>query len=117
MIIPVDDFIIWLNNELQDRGWSYNQAATRAGFASGATISMVATGRNAVTWEFCAGLARALNFPPEDVFRKAGLLRPVIDPVAVQQVTDLARHLSADNLALFGEIGRLLYRRQKQEGS
>ena len=66
-------FITWLNEELERRAWSYNELARRAGM-SGANVSRVINGQQAITFDFCAAIARPLGKRPEELFRMAGLL-------------------------------------------
>jgi transcriptional regulator with XRE-family HTH domain len=113
IIMHMSEFFSWMNSELEDRGWSYNELARRAGFSSG-TVSMVMTGKNQVSWEFCAGVADAFGMPPEDVFRKAGLLRPTPDPEGVQELTRLAKGLDAHGLELLTEFAQFLYQKERQ---
>ncbi len=110
----MDEFFDWLNIELTKRGISNNELARRAGMSS-ANMSKAMTGKIAVTWDFCAGVAMALGYAPEDVFRKAGLLPPVANPQAVQAIVDVARHLSPVNQALYRDLGQFLFRRQQEE--
>jgi len=64
----------WLNEELEIRGWSYNELARRANLSKG-VISAVMTERQGPGTEFCNGIARAFGIPPEEAYRKAGLLQ------------------------------------------
>lgn len=110
MIIPMNDFISWLNDVLLERGWSNAELARRMGLTRGA-ISMTLNGVTAVTWEFCFLVAKALGIPPEEVFRKAGLLPPA-PRGAMQKLTDQARYLNEDNLELLIDLANFLYKRQ-----
>jgi transcriptional regulator with XRE-family HTH domain len=69
------EFVIWLDQELLQHGWSDHQLARRAGL-SHSVISKARSGASP-KWEACEALARALDLPPEIVFRKAGLLSPL----------------------------------------
>jgi transcriptional regulator with XRE-family HTH domain len=69
-----NDFSQWLLDEIREQGWSYSELA-RKGEISHARISQVISG-DAPGADFCNALARALDLPPEFVFRKAGLLPP-----------------------------------------
>ena len=69
------EFVIWLDQELLQHGWSDHQLARRAGL-SHSVISRARSGA-APKWEACDALAKALDLPPEIVFRKAGLLPPL----------------------------------------
>lgn len=66
-------FAEWLVNQVETRDWSYAELARRAG-VSGAMVSLVVNEQKNPGSEFCSGIARALDIPPETVFRKAGLL-------------------------------------------
>jgi transcriptional regulator with XRE-family HTH domain len=65
-------FADWLLNEMQRRGLSQSELARKAGLAQ-ATISYVLSGERNPGSEFCLGVAKALNIPPEIVFQRAGL--------------------------------------------
>jgi transcriptional regulator with XRE-family HTH domain len=93
------DFVAWLNKELKDRGWSNSELARRAGVVP-STVSMVLSGKNEPTWEFCAATAAALDEPPEKVFRLVGLLPPLPGPerdVVIQQLVDSVKNLTPDD--------------------
>jgi len=75
----VDDLAIWLKDELGARGWSLREMARRIGMSHTAIIN-VANGRARPSASLCRKIALALQVPPEDVFRRAGLLPP--DPPA-----------------------------------
>jgi transcriptional regulator with XRE-family HTH domain len=69
----MSEFVEWLGDRLQENGWSYNELARRSGLSSGG-VSIVMTQRQKPGVEFCRGVARALDEPPEKLFRLAGLL-------------------------------------------
>lgn len=107
----MDDFSSWLNEMATQNGWSGNELARRAG-VTGATISNVMNERTAVTYDLCAGIAKALQVPAEDVFRRAGLLPPATGGEKIQIATDLARNLPEPLLDLWLEQGRVIYRQK-----
>lgn len=72
MVIELD-FPDWLQNELNRRGWDQAGLASRSGISS-AQVSRLITGIRNPGTDTCTAIARALNLPPEVVFRKAGLL-------------------------------------------
>lgn len=113
----MNDLIVWINSELSKRAWSNNELARRSGMSS-AGMSLVMTGRNAVTWEFCANVARALGEPPEKLFRLAGLLPqlplPERDP-ALQELFDIAKKLSATDREELLAYAKLRYRRAQEK--
>lgn len=79
------NFADWLLSELQKRGWSQNQLAIRAGLSRTA-INDVINRKAHPGPELCRAIARALGYPQEYVFRKAGLIDdtpgPDYDPEA-----------------------------------
>jgi transcriptional regulator with XRE-family HTH domain len=66
----------WLSNQMEARGWGYNELARRAGLSSG-TVSNVMAERSNPGLDFCVGVAGALGESPEYVLRMAGLLPAV----------------------------------------
>ncbi len=70
--------IDWLENELETRGWTKAELARRAKINQSG-LSMLFSGARGPGVDICQSLARALHFPPEEVFRHAGLLPPKID--------------------------------------
>ncbi len=103
----MNDFMDWLNSQLNQTGWGYNELARRAG-VSGSTISHIMSGRNKPGFEFCAQIARALNLSEDFVFRKAGLLPPLPPETAIaQEAHRLVRLIPPDRQQLALEILRL----------
>lgn len=72
MVFVKIDLIPWLNSELLNRGWSQRELARRAEIAQ-SSISDVLAYKRLPTWDFCAGIARALGVPIDEVFILAGL--------------------------------------------
>ncbi len=68
-------FADWLQQELQNRGWNQAELARRSGITT-AQVSRVMTGEQHPGPEVGRKIARALRIPPEEVFRRAGLLPP-----------------------------------------
>lgn len=94
MITIMSDFVPWLNDQLNERGWSYNELARRAD-VSGGSISHIMNQRKNPGYDVCVGIARALEIPPENVLRRAGLL-PALPPEVEEEreMVALARRLS-----------------------
>ena len=67
------DFPRWLNEQLEERGWSRSEAARR-GKISASALDKVIGGFSRPGLEFCQGIARAFKIPVEDVLRQAGIL-------------------------------------------
>lgn len=81
-------FIAWLIDELEFRGISQSELARRSSLTSGA-ISHVISGSRQPGPDLCSAIAGALNYPPELVFRKAGLLPELdrTDPPGTDELT------------------------------
>jgi transcriptional regulator with XRE-family HTH domain len=79
-----NDFTQWLSEQVEDRGWTFNELARRAGLSSG-TVSKVMTQAVLPSWDFCAAVAGALGMRPESVLRQAGLLPQLPPRVAEEQ--------------------------------
>jgi transcriptional regulator with XRE-family HTH domain len=67
----MNDFVDWLNEELNERGWGQNELARRAG-VSGGSISHIVNRRKNPGFDVCVGIAEAFSMPPEAVLRRAG---------------------------------------------
>lgn len=80
----MNDFVTWLNQEIEDRGWTYADVARQGGISK-SMISRVVSGQNRPGPDFCKAVARAFRVPDEQVFRRAGLLDPLLPPVAEEQ--------------------------------
>jgi transcriptional regulator with XRE-family HTH domain len=65
-------FSKWLLEKIEESGWSYSEIGRR-GHISHARISPVINGEKP-GWDFCVAIARVFQVPPEEVFRRAGLL-------------------------------------------
>lgn len=81
-----ETFTNWLNAELEKREWNYSKLATKAKISKG-TISHILSGRRNPGSDFCEKIARAFNIPPDEVYRRAGLLPPA--PVRTSQTEEL----------------------------
>jgi len=87
-------FTDWLQSELNERGWGPADLAKRMG-SYPATVSNVLNGLRNPGPDFCRGVARALGYPQEFVFRLAGL---ITDPTPENYDPEaaLAAHLIAN---------------------
>lgn len=110
----MDDFVRWLNAEIERRSWSNNELGRRAD-VSRSTVSLVLTGQQSPTWEFCYRVAQAFKEPPEKLFRLAGLLPPAPperDQV-IQEIIDILKQLSSAERKDLLEYARFRYQRGK----
>jgi transcriptional regulator with XRE-family HTH domain len=78
----------FLNDEIEDRGWSKRELARRSGISS-AQVTDVMNERAKAGAEFCVSVARALGEEPEDMLRLAGILPPL--PPAVKEEREAVR--------------------------
>ena len=69
----METFEEWLEAELKTRGWRSAELAREAGIAD-ATLSRILLSTRKAGPKVCVALASALGYPPEYVFRRAGLL-------------------------------------------
>ncbi|NIP97515.1 MAG: helix-turn-helix transcriptional regulator [Akkermansiaceae bacterium] len=72
----------WLAATIKERGWNQSELARRANISQ-ATLSRLIGETRQPGPDVCLSLARALNIPPETLFKHAGLLPP--DPTPVSQ--------------------------------
>ena len=66
-------FVVWINSELDDRGWSRSEAARRGGI-SPSMFDKVVGGFANPGLKFCQAVSRAFRVPLDDVLARAGLL-------------------------------------------
>lgn len=69
-------FEIWLDEQLDKRGWNRSDLARKGNFNPSA-LSNIYTGRRKPGIDICNAIAAALKLPPEEVYREAGLLPAV----------------------------------------
>jgi transcriptional regulator with XRE-family HTH domain len=91
------DFAQWLKKEIQIRGWRQADLA-RAARIDSSVFSRILNLEREPSPETCRAIARALNLPPETVFRRAGLLpakpnEPVDEP-SVREMVHLYSQLN-----------------------
>jgi len=86
----------WLIVEMNTRGWSNSELARRSDVVQ-STVSLVLSGKSRPGDDLCTGIARAFRITPEEVFRRAGLLPPLLasenDPT-ITRVVEYLRRLS-----------------------
>lgn len=104
------EFATWLTGEMDRRGWSNSELARRAGVVP-STLSKIITGYNQPGIDLCNGLARALNLPPELIFRRAGLLPKLPAPdqdATLSDLLDIARRLGKTERKTLAGVARVL---------
>jgi transcriptional regulator with XRE-family HTH domain len=75
----METFGEWLRKELDRRKISQKELADLSGITP-AQISRVISGTRGPGTDLIQSIARALNLPPEEVYRAAGLLPPTTNP-------------------------------------
>lgn len=68
-----DEFIAWIQHELQVRGWDQAELSRRGGL-SRSQISKMLSGERLAGPNTCRALARAFHIPVEEVLRRSGNL-------------------------------------------
>lgn len=90
------EFTQWLHDRIRESGKSQSELAY-AGGISASQISRVLSGTREPGSDFCRAIARALDVPPEIVFRRAGLLPDnPNDPPDVKEALHLFRRLPVE---------------------
>ncbi len=73
-----ETFATWLEFQLKEHNISQSELARRAGVTRGA-INGILMGARGPGVDLCKGIAKALEIPPEQVLRAAGLLPPAVN--------------------------------------
>lgn len=68
-------FVDWLKSELRERDWSQSDLAREAGVTRSA-INGIITGNRGAGVDLLRAIAKAFKYPPDTVYRAAGLLPP-----------------------------------------
>jgi len=92
------DFVTWLIGEMEKQGWNNSELARRSGLVP-STISQVISGSRRPGPDFCVGVAKALNKPPEVIFRVAGILPQLPgaeDDITLREIMDTAKRLTPE---------------------
>jgi transcriptional regulator with XRE-family HTH domain len=107
------DFVRWLEEELEKRGWSQADLARNSG-VSRASISNIVTSYRTPGPDVCSGIAQAFHIPAEEVFRRAGLLPPKPEEtLANKEALTLFETLSDDEKVHIIEYMRFLVERRR----
>ncbi len=103
----------WLWKEMEQRGWSQSEMCRRCGIAQ-ASLGRLLSGKRNPGAKACLGIANALNYSPEAVFRAADLL-PVVDNHVklIEEWREILIRLTPDNRQELREIAEMKLRRQR----
>ena len=97
-LMAISDLPTWLEHEMKTRRWRPADLAKAAGIYP-ATLARVLNGDRKAGPDVCKGLARALEVPPDWVFRLAGLLPELPgteDDLTLKEINEIAKNLSLD---------------------
>lgn len=107
------NFSSWLELELTARNWKPADLAARANVAQ-ATISNILNNNREVGHRTALAIAKALNVPPDYVYRQAGILPdtagPERDP-SFQEILDIMRNLPPEERREILDYALYRYRR------
>jgi transcriptional regulator with XRE-family HTH domain len=108
------DFSVWLNQELETRGWSRSEAARR-GKVSASMFDKVINGQAKPGINFCRGVAKAFNLPVIEVFRRAGIENTEDLGNKAEEIKDLFSQLTTENQEHIQQQVRVLLEMQRRE--
>ncbi|MHB9132901.1 MAG: helix-turn-helix domain-containing protein [Armatimonadota bacterium] len=107
------DFGKWLAEELRQRRWDQLEIRRQGGLTS-AQISRIISGERKPGPTACVVIARALGLPPEEVFRRAGLLPPAREPVeGTRDLVYLFEHLDEEDRQRLLLIARVFWEKKQ----
>jgi transcriptional regulator with XRE-family HTH domain len=81
-----NNFNDWVMSEMEKRNWSFADLSKKSGISQ-AHISKVFSGQRGIGNDFLNAISIALGYPPEYIFRKAGILPPL--PETTEQHQEL----------------------------
>ncbi len=108
------DFSVWLNQELETRGWSRSEAARR-GNVSASMFDKVINGQAKPGIDFCRGVAKAFNLPVIEVFRKAGIENTEDLGNKAEEIKELFSQLTTENQAHIRQQIQVLLEMQRRD--
>lgn len=91
LLTTVNEFNLWLQTEMDKRGWSQTDLAQRGGI-SRSSVSMLFSRDRPPGPDVCRAIAAAMRIPEELVFRKAGLLS---SKAGIDETAERVLHLFA----------------------
>lgn len=73
-MVDGDNFVVWLEERMLEKGLSQSQLAQEGGITRSAVSKLLTRQQQKPGVDMLTAIAKALNLPPELVFRKAGML-------------------------------------------
>ncbi len=108
------EFVSWLQAEMNSHNWSSRETARRAGISHPLILDILNFNKQP-SFKTCVVLARIFNLAPEDVVRRAGLLPPVQETDAKKEtLLHLYEQMSPEDRNELIEIARLKAARGKK---
>lgn len=91
------EFAKWLEDELKNRRWTRADLSRATGLSQ-ASFSKIFSGNRKPGPDLCTAVARALEIPGEEVFRKAGLLpeKPEDDDKFAEETIERFKRLTVE---------------------
>jgi transcriptional regulator with XRE-family HTH domain len=109
-------FSDWLQDEMNKRGWSQSDLSRNSGVNRQVISTYINQQRKKPDENILIDIARALNLPPETVFRAAGLLPPVSeDEAKFEDWKYLLDGLSERDLNLLRDIAEKMTAENEKE--
>lgn len=112
----MEKFSEWLDRQLISRNWSRADLSRKANISQ-ATLSLIYSGQRSPGNDVCEAIAHALDLPPVEVFRAAGLLppSPELTPTIERAIYYLSQLHPEDQerVMLYLEVLASRYKREK----
>lgn len=110
-----DGLTTWLNQELEQRGWSQAELARRAD-VSRPLVTRTLSGDMPASADFCIKVAQALGEAPEKILRLAGILpASADDDPTLAELQDIVKNLPPSQRKEALRYLRYLYQSGKAE--
>jgi transcriptional regulator with XRE-family HTH domain len=102
-------FAKWLQDEMQSRGWDQSDLMRHANLTTG-VVSRILSLEREPSPKTLRAIARAMQVPPEDVFRRAGLLpRSTAMPDGAEELLQYFRSAGEEDRRRMLRVVRALY--------
>jgi transcriptional regulator with XRE-family HTH domain len=108
------EFVGFVDNELNERGWSYSELARRINI-SRSYVSDIQNEKIKPSWDYVRKVARVLSIPEERALEMATLLDKgsTASPL-YRELTEEAKDMADEDLVLLIDMARALKERKKK---
>lgn len=111
-----ENFLSWLQAQLAERNWTQAELARRSGIST-ASISRIFSGARNTGTDVCQAIALALRLPPDELYRRAGLLPNIPDDDKdITELDHIARQLDNANKYELIRYARMKLQIQEEGG-